>query len=174
MRTTIHGNRWLTQGSRKNSAGMAVRLSAGSNTSILTARARTSALKPSLPPLGDAVTMCRPGTNLLEKGKEDDTVSESPPSTTTSTSLPAGTVVALNTTACSMQHVRADSGSKSTRTVLLCSGEDSLFLYTVFSSFLLLRAPIWRHGTASSSRLGFPSGFVTILTMTSKNADVKH
>jgi hypothetical protein len=78
--------------------------------------------------------MCRPGTNLLEKGKEDDTVSGSPPSTTTSTSLPAGTVVALNTTACSL-HVRADSGSKSTRTVLLCSGEDSLFLYTVFPSF---------------------------------------
>src|SRR5215218_1049282 len=106
MRTTIHGNRWLTQGSRKNSAGMAVRLSAGSNTSILTATARTCALKPSLPPLlGDTVTMCRPGTNLLEKGKEDDTVSGSPRSTTTSTSLPAGTVVALNTTAACSLHV---------------------------------------------------------------------
>src|SRR5215212_10858038 len=120
---------------------MAVRLSAGSNTSILTATARASALKPSLPRLGDTVTMCRPGTNLLEKGKEDDTVSGSPPSTTISTSLPAGTVVALNTTACSL-HVRADSGSKSTRTVLLCSGEDSLFLYTVF--LLVVRSPVER------------------------------
>src|SRR5215218_747453 len=103
MRTTIHGNRWLTQGSRKNSAVIAVRLSAGSNTSLLTATARASALIPSLPPLLEAtVTMCRPGTNLLEQGKKDNTVSESLPSTTTSTSVPAGTVVALNTTTCSM------------------------------------------------------------------------